>query len=66
MAKLFRTNLRGADLTGARIDGADFLKAELGGATWTDGTTICAETSVGQCHPETKQQREISGTEPSG
>jgi uncharacterized protein YjbI with pentapeptide repeats len=65
MAKLFRTDLRGADLTGARLDGADFLKAELGGATWVDGTTICSESSVGQCHPGSSQ-REVSDTEPSG
>jgi uncharacterized protein YjbI with pentapeptide repeats len=50
-AKLFRTDLRGADLTGAEIDGIDLLKAELDGATWIDGKTICAEDSVGQCHP---------------
>jgi uncharacterized protein YjbI with pentapeptide repeats len=65
-AKLFRTNLRNTDLTGARVDEADFLKAELGGATWIDGTTICAETSIGQCHPGSRQ-REVSGSaEPSG
>jgi uncharacterized protein YjbI with pentapeptide repeats len=65
MTKLFRTDLRGADLTGARLDGADFLKAELGGATWIDGTTICSESSVGQCQPGSRQ-REVSDTEPSG
>ena len=49
-ARLIRANLRGADLTGARLKGADLLNADLSGATWTDGKTICAEGSLGQCN----------------
>ncbi len=48
-AKLFRAILREADLSGARLGGADLLKADLSGALWTDGKTICAEDSIGQC-----------------
>lgn len=65
MAKLYRANLRGADLTDARLDGTDFHLAELGGATWVDGTTICSEGSVGQCHAA-RAKRELSEVEPSG
>jgi len=46
---MFRADLSGADLTGARLDNTDFLQAVLDGATWTDGTTICAEGSIGRC-----------------
>ena len=48
-AAMFRADLREANLTGARLDGADFLMADLSGATWTNGTTVCAEGSLGQC-----------------
>ncbi|MFQ5534245.1 MAG: pentapeptide repeat-containing protein [Sphingomonadales bacterium] len=48
-SRLFRANLRRADFTGARIDGADLLNADLSGATWIDGTSVCAEGSVSQC-----------------
>ncbi len=48
-ARLFRANLKGANLTGARLDGADLLNADLSGATWVDGTTVCAEGSIGTC-----------------
>ncbi|MCG8507204.1 MAG: pentapeptide repeat-containing protein [Sphingomonadales bacterium] len=48
-ARLFRTILRGANLTGATMTGTDLWQADVSGATWTDGTTICAEGSVGQC-----------------
>lgn len=50
-ARLFRADLRGADLTGANLDGADLLHAELAGARWIDGVSVCAEDSVGRCHP---------------
>ncbi len=49
-ARLYRANLRDADLTGAKLEGADITRAELSGATWTDGTTVCAEGSVGRCN----------------
>ena len=48
-ARLFRTILRGADLTGAQLRGADLTRADLSGALWINGTTICAEGSIGQC-----------------
>jgi uncharacterized protein YjbI with pentapeptide repeats len=50
-ARLFQANLRGADLTRAVLDGADLLRTDFSGARWTDGTTICAEGSLGRCHP---------------
>lgn len=49
--RLFRASLRDVNLTGARLDRADLLKADFSGATWTDGKTICAEGSIGQCNP---------------
>jgi uncharacterized protein YjbI with pentapeptide repeats len=64
-ARLFRANLSGADLTGARLDETDLLKAEFSGATWVDGTTICAEGSLGQCNPE-RAQHKMSEIEASG
>ena len=48
--RFFRAQLKGADFTGARLDGADLLSANLTGATWTDGKTICAKDSIGQCN----------------
>lgn len=50
-ARLYDSNLRGANLTEAVLDGTDLLRANLSGATWTDGKTICAEGSIGRCHP---------------
>lgn len=50
-ARFFRAILRQADLSGARVDRADFLYADLGGARWVDGRTLCAEGSIGRCHP---------------
>jgi uncharacterized protein YjbI with pentapeptide repeats len=64
-ARLFRADLSKADLTGARLANADLLKAILAGATWIDGKTICAEHSVGQCHPS-KGDAAVTGVEPSG
>jgi uncharacterized protein YjbI with pentapeptide repeats len=65
-AKLFRADLRGADLTGARVDEIDLLKAELGGATWVDGKTVCADDSVGQCHPAKRKPSATTDLEASG
>lgn len=48
--KFFGANLRRADFTGAKLRGADFFTADLSGATWTNGKTICAEGSIGQCN----------------
>ncbi len=50
LARLFRATLRGANLTNARLGGADLNRADLSGATWTDGTRICAEGSIGRCN----------------
>jgi uncharacterized protein YjbI with pentapeptide repeats len=62
-ARFYGADLSGADLTGAQLAGTDLLKAMLGGATWMDGTTICSEDSVGQCH-RSSSQRDISEVEP--
>lgn len=50
-ASFYRTKLIGADLTDAKIDAADLYYADLSGATWTDGQTICAQGSIGRCQP---------------
>jgi uncharacterized protein YjbI with pentapeptide repeats len=65
MARMFRADLSRANLTGARLASTDLLKAVLAGATWIDGKTICAEDSVGQCHPG-PQDHSLSATQPSG
>lgn len=49
-ARFFHAILRGADLTGAKTQGAELITADLSGARWTDGQTICAEGSLGQCN----------------
>lgn len=49
-AKLVNAILQRADFTGARLGGADLRHADLSGAIWIDGTTVCAEKSVGQCN----------------
>lgn len=48
-ARLFDAVLRGANLTGAKLQGADLARADFSGATWTDGTRVCAEGSIGRC-----------------
>ncbi|GER01795.1 hypothetical protein JCM17845_24180 [Iodidimonas gelatinilytica] len=48
-ARLFQTNLGGANLTQARLEDADLYRTDFTGATWIDGTTICAEGSIGTC-----------------
>jgi uncharacterized protein YjbI with pentapeptide repeats len=63
-AKLFRADLTGADLTGARLNNTDLLNAVFDNAIWVDGVTICAEGSVGQCHPGRKRPDEISEADP--
>ncbi len=50
-ARLYDANLSGADLTDAVLDGVDLLRANLSGARWIDGKTVCAEGSLGRCHP---------------
>ncbi len=49
-AKFDNTNLSRSNLTGARLDRSDLRNAILGGATWVDGTRVCAPASVGQCN----------------
>jgi uncharacterized protein YjbI with pentapeptide repeats len=63
-AKLFRANLTGADFTGARLNNTDLHHAVLDNAIWIDGVTICAEGSIGQCHPARQRRDEISEAEP--
>ena len=48
--------LRGADFTGAEPLEADFARADFSGATWIDGTTVCAEGSIGICRPARPEQ----------
>ena len=48
-ARLVSANLRGADLTGAKLRGTEFFRADLSGATWVDGTRVCAEGSISFC-----------------
>jgi len=43
--------LRGANFTDADTLEADFARADFSGATWIDGTTVCAEGSIGGCRP---------------
>jgi uncharacterized protein YjbI with pentapeptide repeats len=56
-ARLYDANLRGADLSQTVLDGADLLRANFSGARWTDGRTICAEGSIGRCHPAPAEQK---------
>ena len=42
-------DLRGANLTGADLTGVKTSGVEFSGATWVDGTTTCAEDSIGTC-----------------
>ena len=48
-ARFVGADLGGADLSGARVEDAIFRNANLVGATWIDGTRICAEGSIGTC-----------------
>jgi len=57
--------LAGVTGTNGKTTTAFLLHAVLAGATWIDGKTICAESSVGQCNPM-RRQPEISKAEPSG
>lgn len=62
-ARFFRAVLRDADLTGAKLERADFLYADLAGARWVDGRTICAEGSIGRCHPARDDAATVAPTE---
>ncbi|GAK33742.1 putative protein [alpha proteobacterium Q-1] len=48
-ARLYQTILRGADLSGARLNGADLYQTDFSNSLWVDGTTRCAEGSIGRC-----------------
>ena len=48
-----------------RLAETDLHRAVLAGATWIDGKTVCAESSIGQCHPA-REQPAVSDVEPSG
>jgi uncharacterized protein YjbI with pentapeptide repeats len=49
--RFVNATLRGADFTDAETLEADFARADLSGAIWTDGRTLCAEGSIGSCRP---------------
>ena len=53
-ADLVDVNFEAADLRGANFSGANLVNinlsgANLSGATWNDGSTICADGSIGRC-----------------
>lgn len=48
-ADLSYSDLTNADLTNANITDTVFTGADLSGATWIDGTTVCAQNSIGSC-----------------
>ena len=48
-ANLSGADLSGANLTAANLSGADLSGANLSGAAWSDGTTRCADGSIGVC-----------------
>jgi uncharacterized protein YjbI with pentapeptide repeats len=48
-AKFVDADLKGADFTGALLRATDFFRADLSGARWIDGKTICAAGSIGSC-----------------
>lgn len=43
-------NLTDADLSGAKIYGGTYTNVDFSGATWTDGTTVCAKDSIDNCN----------------
>lgn len=48
--EFYNATLKGADLTDAELTGTDFTGANLSGATWTNGSYVCAEGSIGRCN----------------
>ena len=59
---LRRSNLqfaqfRGSTLYKANLEGANIRGANFSGARWIDGTTTCAEGSIGKCNVSAEEQK---------
>lgn len=48
--EFYNATLRNADLSDADLTHTDLTGADLSGATWTNGSYVCAEGSIGRCN----------------